>query len=123
MSDLPAQRLAIYEPAFSYISGLFWSYHFKAKQKIRINSEQSKCYGVLFTCLTARVVHLEIAGNSSTDSFILALWRFIAPLGQSNITWSDNGTNFVGANRELKNILLELNQSEIISTLINQRIV
>ena len=36
--------------------------------------------------------------------------------------WSDNGKNFIGANKELKTILSELNQSNISSTLINQKI-
>ena len=36
--------------------------------------------------------------------------------------WSDNGTNFVGTNREFKTIFSELNQSKISSTLINEKI-
>ena len=67
------------------------------------------------------VVLLEIAGNLSTDFFILALQRFTARRGQPKTIWSDNGTNFVGANKELKTILSELNQSKISSTLINQK--
>ena len=76
----------------------------------------------MFTCLTTRVVHLEIAGDLSTDSFILALRQFIARGGQPKTIWSDNSTHFVGANRELKTILSELNQSKISSTLFNQKI-
>ena len=76
----------------------------------------------MFTCLTTRVVHLEVAEDLSTDSFILGLQRFIARQGQPKTIWSDNGRNFVGANRELKTILSELNQSKISSTLINQKI-
>ena len=74
------------------------------------------------TCLTARVAHLEVALALSTDSFILALRRFIARRSQPKTIWSDNGTNFVSVNKELKNILSELNQNKISSTLINQKI-
>ena len=37
-----------------------------------------KQYGVIFTCLAARAIHLEMASSLDTDSFIHALWRFIA---------------------------------------------
>ena len=74
------------------------------------------------TCLTTRVAHLEVALALSTDSFILALRRFIARRSQPKTIWCDNGTNFVSVNKELKNILSELNQNKISSTLINQKI-
>ena len=124
MPDLPAERLAIYEPAFSY-KGVdnFGLIILKQIKQTRTNSGESKCYGVGFTCLTTRVVHLEVAGESSADSFILALRRFIAQRGQPKTIWSNNGTHFVGANRELKNILSELNQSKISTALVNQKIV
>ena len=37
-----------------------------------------KRYGVIFTCLATRAIHLEMASSLDTDSFIHALWRFIA---------------------------------------------
>ena len=36
------------------------------------------------------------------DAFIAALRRFIARRGHPSFMWSDHGTNFIGANRELK---------------------
>ena len=83
MSDLPAERLAIYEPAFSYTGvDYFPPITLKQIKKSRTNSGQTKCYGAVLTCLTTGVVHLEGAGDLSTDSFILALRRFIARQGQ-----------------------------------------
>ena len=46
----------------------------------------------------------------STDSFIMALRKFISRRGYPLKTMSDNGTNIVGANNELKKCLKELNQ-------------
>ena len=44
----------------------------------------------------------ESAKNLSTDAFILTLSRFISKRGNVQVIRSDNGTNFVGANKELK---------------------
>ena len=61
-----------------------------------------KTYGVILTCLAIRAVHIEVAASLSTDSFMCALRRFIARRGEVRMIRSDNGSNFVGANRELK---------------------
>ena len=49
-----------------------------------------------------RAVHIEVASDLSTDFFINALRRFIARKGQPDEIFSDNGTNFVGAERILR---------------------
>ena len=49
----------------------------------------------------------------STDSFVMALRRFISRRGYPLKTMSDNGTNIVGANNELQKCLKELNQKAI----------
>ena len=58
-----------------------------------------------------RVVNLEIAGNMSADRFIIALGRFISQRGLIDIIRSDNNTNFVGPEKELRNALKELDQT------------
>ena len=124
MSDLPAERLAYNEPAFSFTgTDYFGPLIVKQSKKTRQNLGQCKRYGVVFTCLTTRALHLELAGDLSTDSFILALRRFIARRGQPNTIWSDNGTNYVDAERELRTLLAKLNQNKISSTLINKNII
>lgn len=61
-----------------------------------------KRYGLIFTCLAIRAIHLEVLSSLDTDSFINGLRTFIARLGQVLEIRSDNGTNFVGAERELR---------------------
>ena len=49
-----------------------------------------------------RAVHLKVAHFMSTDSFIAALRKFVSYRGAVGHVYSKNGTNFVGAERELK---------------------
>ena len=48
-----------------------------------------------------------------TDSFILALRRFIGRRGNIKIIRRDNGSNFVGAERELAKCWKEVNQKKV----------
>ena len=81
-----------------------------------------KRYEVIFTCLTSRAVHLEVAASLNTDSYINALRRFIARRGQVTKMRSDNGTNFVGAERELKYAISEWNVSQIEDAMLQKNI-
>lgn len=64
----------------------------------------SKAWVVLFTCAIYRAVHLELVSSLSTERFLLALRRFISRRGRPSIIYTDNGSNFVGANLALKNL-------------------
>ena len=66
-----------------------------------MNQATHKRYGALFSCLTKRAVHLELASDLSTDIFILALRSFIARRGKPKEILNDNGTNFIGADGDL----------------------
>ena len=72
-----------------------------------------KRYGVLFTCLASRAVHLEMAASLDTDAFINALRRFVARRGQVRVMRSDNGTNLVGGERELREAMQDWNTYRI----------
>ncbi|XP_065893456.1 uncharacterized protein [Dysidea avara] len=55
----------------------------------------------LFTCLASTAIHLEMAYGLDVDSFVNALSRMINRRGIPEEMLSDNGTNFVAANKEL----------------------
>ncbi|GFY26472.1 integrase catalytic domain-containing protein [Trichonephila clavipes] len=57
-----------------------------------------KAWILLFTCAVYRAIHLELIQNFSTNGFLLGFRRFIARRGKPKIIYSDNGTNFTGAN-------------------------
>ncbi|KAJ8723413.1 hypothetical protein PYW08_003325 [Mythimna loreyi] len=62
-----------------------------------------KGYIALFVCMSTRAVHLEAVSELSTKGFLAAFKRFVARRGRCAELHSDNGTNFVGAARELAN--------------------
>ena len=118
MSSLPLERISFFCPPFFYTGvDYFGPMLIKLNKRTRANSGTAKRYGALFTCMSTRAIHLELAGDLSTDSFILALRRFISRRGHPKQIRSDNGTNFVGAQRELKDALKALNQDKITKTL------
>ncbi|XP_044573977.1 uncharacterized protein LOC123258165 [Drosophila ananassae] len=69
---------------------------------VTVARHQEKRWVALFTCLTTRAIHLELAHDLSTDSCILAIRNFICRRGPVHRLSSDNGRNFVGADREAK---------------------
>ena len=61
-----------------------------------------KAYVCIFVSLAVKAAHLEIVSDLTSEAFIATLRRFVARRGHPSLLWSDNGTNFVGAHRELR---------------------
>ncbi|XP_054758449.2 uncharacterized protein LOC129264572 [Lytechinus pictus] len=97
MSDLPSERITPDKPPFTFV-GVDCFGPFTVKQ----GRKDNKRYGCIFTCLVLRAIHIEILHSMDTDSFINGLERFISRRGRPEVIWSDNGSNFVGAERELE---------------------
>ena len=92
MTELP-RRGVTDSPFFTYCGvNIFGLFIIKEVRK------KLKKYGAIFKCLASRAVHFEIINSLETDSFILALKRFIARRCNVRSITSDNDTNFVGAN-------------------------
>ena len=107
MSDLPKERM-MSTPPFSYCGvDLFGPFIIKQRRT------ELKRYGVIFTCLCIRAVHLEVVNSLETDTFILALRRFIGRRGNIRLLRSDNGTNFVGTERELRKSIEDMDHKKI----------
>ena len=90
---------------------------------VRRFRKTEKRYVLLVTCLATRAIHLEVAQGLDTDSFLLALRRFIGRRGRPRCICSDNGTNLVGGERELREALAEWNQQKIAEPLSQMDIV
>ena len=76
-------------------------------------SRRQKRYLCLFTCLATRAVHLEMAFGLDTDSFLNACYRMVNRRELPREMLSDSGTNFVAAERELRELVGALDQSKI----------
>ena len=75
-----------------------------------------KAYIAVFVSLNVKAVHLELVSDLTTEAFLATLRRFIARRGKPTLLWSDNGSNFVGAKRELKNLYSFLKQQQTDTT-------
>ena len=67
-----------------------------------------EAHAIIFTCMTTRAAHLELVRDRSTYTFLLAFRRFVSLRGNPNNHWSDCGTNFIGAQQYLKELLKDL---------------
>ena len=76
-----------------------------------------KAYICIFVSLTVKAVHLEAVSDLTSEAFIATLRRFVARRGSPTLIWSDNGTNFVGANRELKEMHEFLSRRDVGQTI------
>ncbi len=108
MADLPALRLDADNPPFTNTGVDFFG-----PFQVSHGRKREKRYGVVFSCLTTRAIHVEIAYSLTTDSFINALRRFLARRGCIKTMSSDNGTNLVGGENELKRAINDWNRSAI----------
>ena len=92
MAQLSSAWVTLTDPPFThvgvdYVSPLF----------VKQGRSQVKCYGRLFTCLTMRVVHVEVMHTWEADSFICVYECFFSCRGKPKEVHKDNGTNFTGA--------------------------
>ena len=64
-----------------------------------------KAYVAVIVCFAIKAVHLELVSNLTTLAFIVTLRRFIGRRGIPRKIWSYHGTNFIGAEQEIKELL------------------
>ncbi|XP_018406191.1 PREDICTED: uncharacterized protein LOC108782411 [Cyphomyrmex costatus] len=102
MGQLPTQRV---QASRAFVSvGVDYCGPFQIRESKRRNAKTMKSYVAIFVCMATKAVHIEIVFDLSTQGFIHALKRFIGRRGKPSHIFSDNATNFVGANRELKEL-------------------
>ena len=117
MADLPSSRAGYRLQPFTHC-GL----DFFGPMEVKIGRRREKRYGVMFTCMTIRAIHLELASELSSDSTMMAIKRFIGRRGRPKIIYCDNCRNFKGVNNELKKLLKEVNYDELENNLARKEI-
>ena len=115
MGDLPKVRLTPYKPPFTYSGVDYFGPFYVKRGRGRVTEKR---WGVIFVCMNSRAVHLELAKSLDTDDFILVLTRFLNRRGQVEEIRSDNGTNSVGADKEIKEALESMKHNKVQEDLI-----
>lgn len=100
MGNLPASRVQPSLP-FSKI-GLDYAGPFLMKDRRGRGCKVIKVWVSLFVCFVTRAIHLELVLSLSTDDFLDAFKRFISRRGKPSDVYSDNGSQFVKANKEIQ---------------------
>lgn len=101
MGNLPVARITSYSRPFS-ATGVDFTGAIELKASRYRGNTTYKGYIAVFICLATKAVHLEAVTGMSAEQFLCALYRFFGRRGLCHDMYSDNGTNFVGADRIIR---------------------
>ncbi|XP_077270788.1 uncharacterized protein LOC143901992 [Temnothorax americanus] len=104
MGQLPTERLNPSRP-FEH-SGVDYAGPFTTKTWKSRNAKTYKTYIALFVCYSTSAIHLELVTDYTTEAFLAAYKRFTSRRGICSTLASDCGTNFKGADTELRKLFL-----------------
>lgn len=99
MADLPAVRTTP-SPPFSH-TGVDYAGPMLVRSMPGRGHRSHKAYISVFVCLATRGIHLELVRDYSSAAFLAAFDRFVSRRGIPEHMYSDNGTTFKGAEKEL----------------------
>ena len=116
MGELPESRFDS-RHAFSSVGMDFFG-----PVQVRVGRKIERRYVLLITCLASRALHLEVTPSLDTESFLLALRRFIARRGRPSHIFSDNWRSFKRADKELREALRKWNTEQIANTMTQRNI-
>lgn len=110
MGSLPEARVrptrAFTHTAIDY-AGPIWSRTSRGR-----GQKAHKSWVAVFVCMCSKAVHLELVSELTSTAFVAAFRRFTSRRGLCSDVYCDNGTNFVGADREMREQLKKAMQDE-----------
>ena len=109
MADLPSCRVAVCNKPFKF-TGL----DYLGPYIFRQSCSDCKAWGLLFTCLCTRCLHVELVTSLDLNSFLLAFTRFVILRGAVDTFYSDNASTFRAASDKLPKLL---GSSEFVNSL------
>ncbi|GFV90184.1 integrase catalytic domain-containing protein [Trichonephila clavipes] len=107
MGNFPSERVNISSP-FT-IAGLDLCGPFLVKYKNQRKRTLNKVYICVCICFSTKAIHLELLSDLTSDALIATLKRFTSRRGKCSKIYTDNATNFVGANSILKKFHKSIN--------------
>jgi len=69
-----------------------------------------KVFVAVFICFSTRAVHLKAVSDYTAEAFLASFRRFVSRRGLCREIYSDCGTNFVGADRQLRELFRSARQ-------------
>lgn len=106
MAALPRARVTASRPFLHTgvdFAGPIWLRTSKGRSQ-----KAHKTFLAIFICFSSRAVHLEAVSDYSADAFLAAFRRFVSRRGLCQTVYSNCGTNFVGADTQLKAFFLAI---------------
>lgn len=116
MADLPAARVKVVKKPF-YNTAVDYTGAISIKTSNLRGCQAQKAYISIFVCMATKAIHIEAVTALTAEAFIAAFRRFVARRGAVHALYSDNGTNFVKANKILLENLTTLDENEYHSTI------
>ncbi|XP_029175788.1 uncharacterized protein LOC114944167 [Nylanderia fulva] len=105
MGQLPPPRVTASRP-FSQ-AGVDYAGPVQVRTAAGRGHKAHKAFLAIFVCFATRAVHIELVSSYATDAFLAAFRRFVSRRGMCRTLYSDRGTNFVGADAQLRAMFQE----------------
>lgn len=102
MGNLPTSRVNSSRPFIH--CGVDFAGPFNLKNPVGRVPKTYKGYMSIFICMATKAIHLEAVSSLSTSGFLEAFRRFVSRRGLCSHVYSDCGTNFVGAEKEISSM-------------------
>ncbi|XP_046145736.1 uncharacterized protein LOC123989070 [Osmia bicornis bicornis] len=108
MGQLPLSRVTPSRP-FAH-TGVDYAGPITMKNSKGRGSKTIKGWICVFVCFSSSAVHVGVVRDYSTEGFLAAYRRFSSRRGIAHKLYSDCGTNFIGAQAELKRVFTSSSQ-------------
>lgn len=119
MAELPGERVQVGKPFLH--TGVDYAGPFELRMISRKGENvRRKCWIAIFVCFKTRAVHIDVVTELSAVAFIACFERFVARRGRCEKMFSDNGTCFVGTEKELRRALEHWTEKETLEHLSNR---
>jgi len=109
MANLPPDRTET-SPSFTNVGFNVFGPWQISMRRLRGGAANTKCWGLIFICLSSRAIHIEVLETMDANSFICTLRQFFTIRGSVMKLRCDRGTNFVGGKSQA---LLEMDQTRV----------
>lgn len=122
MDKLPLSRVTPSRP--STHTGIDYAGPVTLKTWKGRGAKTSKGWICVFVCFSTSAVHLEAVSDYSTEGFLSAYRQFSSRRGPTHTLYSDCSTNFIGADKELRQLFIQGSKENLtIASLISKDLI